>query len=276
VHGLILAGLALAAWAAAQSPAAQYQTACMDTARIDHLGSRPLGPMLQQVSALQNPSQLAGAIGALQSYGIYAAFALAHTPVPPRPYVQSYAFRRHVTRLFELLGYPHAAAVTEAVAAIGLETTLPPSRTQPEHLSLAQLQKLAPAFDWTAYFAALGEPAAGGLDVADPARLRTLNGNVLVTPLAAWKSYLRWRWLDATALLLSPPFVEEQLSFYARVVGAKAPAAPPPRARLCAAAGQAYPADAFYEVPITPHDYFGDTLALRGWAARQSFQKPRP
>lgn len=268
--------LALAGRAAAQSPAAQYYAACMDAARIDGLGSRPVGPMLQQAADVRNLTQLAAAIGTLQSDGIYAAFELTAQPAPPRPYVRSYLFREHITRLFELLGYPRPAAVTEAVAAIALETALPPSRTQPGHLTLAQLQSLAPAFDWTAYFAALGEPASAGLNVADPSRLRTLNGNLLVTPLATWRSYLRWRWLDATALLLSPPFVQEQLSFYARVLGSKAPAAPPPRAQLCAAARQAYPAEAFFEIPLAANDYFGNTLALRSWVAHKALEKPLP
>ncbi len=272
----MLAALALGTAGAAQSPAAAYYRACMDTARITQLGSRPLGPMLQQIASLRNPHQLAGALGRLHSAGIYAAFELVGEAVPPRPYVQSYAFREHVTRLFEQLGYPPAAATSQAIAAIGMETALPPRRAAPQHLSLAQLQKLAPAFDWVTYFAALGEPAAGGLNVADPARLRTLNGNVLVTPLADWKSYLRWRWLDATALLLSPPFVQEQLSFYARVLGSTAPAAPPPRAQLCAAARKAYPTDAFLQVPLAPNDYFGSTLALRSWVAHRALQKPLP
>jgi putative endopeptidase len=248
----------------------------MDTSRIVRLGSRPLGPILQRISALQNAHQLAGAIGELHSDGIYAAFELAGQAAPPRPYVGTNAFREHVIRLFELLGYPRSAATSEAVAAIGLEAALPPSRMQPVHLSLAELQHRAPAFDWIAYFSALGEPAAAGLNLTDASRLRTLNGNVLVTPLAAWKSYLRWRWLDATALLLSPRFVQEQLSFYARILHAAAPSTPPPRAQLCAAARRAYPPDAYLEVPIAPTDYFGDTLALRGWMARKAFQKPLP
>src|SRR6185295_10979944 len=85
-------------------------------------------------------------------------------------------------------------------------------------ITFAALQKLAPHFDWAAYFDAAGVPRAD-LNVQEPKFLGAVDRALAETPLATWKIYLRWQLLHAAAPSLSAPFVEESFGFYGRTLG---------------------------------------------------------
>lgn len=254
--------LGLAVMLASQVPPRhKYQEACLNVAQLEQLGTQPLAQYLGSIAALQNPHQVALAVGALHRYGAFAAFRVGQEPVPDR--LRDYATQSYAQKLFELLGDPAQEAAEEARTAINMEVSLtpPPAAAPPRALHLAELRRLAPNFDWHAYWATLGAPENGTL-AASPDALRQLNGRILLATMEEWKSYLRWCWLRATAALLTPPFVEAHFGF---ATAHPAPARP----ALCTAAAAAFPATAFADVPLTRDDYFGDTLHLRAWKVRQ-------
>jgi putative endopeptidase len=99
-----------------------------------------------------------------------------------------------------------------AEATLDNATLRDPSVTD-HNTTLAQLQAMAPHFDWAAYLKQKGLPADVDMNVDQPKFMQELDRQLQETPLADWKVYLRWRVLESTARLLSTPFVEEDFAF---------------------------------------------------------------
>lgn len=231
-----------------------YYDACMDEATIASRGTLPLDQALGQIAAIRGVRQIAGAVAQMHRVEIFALFPRSHAAP-----VASDAFLHYARRLFQLLGDPEAAAAAEARAAVEIAVGLRRApQGQARWMDLNELRRTASNFDWRAYFAALGEgPRRLWLS---PQFLQALNGRLLTTPLADWKSYLRFEWLDATAPLLEQAFAEAHFVFY----GAHSRGlSPPPRQQVCAEQQAAFPLRDYEPANISRYDYFGDTLRLR-------------
>lgn len=108
----------------------------------------------------------------------------------------------HVARLLELGGASTDQAKAEAQAVLRVETALasahftrvevrdPKNRDNP--MSLEELAKLAPAFEWPEFFAATGAPAFPRLNVSS--RKYFAEGNVVLerTSPEDWKARSAW------------------------------------------------------------------------------------
>jgi endothelin-converting enzyme/putative endopeptidase len=79
--------------------------------------------------------------------------------------------------------------------------------------TFAQLQELAPHFDWTAYFKHKQIPTDVDMNVDQPKFMQEVDRQLQQTSLADWKLYLKWHLLNSTANSLSAPFVEEDFAF---------------------------------------------------------------
>jgi predicted metalloendopeptidase len=104
-------------------------------------------------------------------------------------------------------------------------------------MTVRDLQTLAPAIDWRAFFTALDLGALatpdGALDVSQPAFLHLVSDQITGTPLDDWRAYLRWHLVNATAASLSTAFFNEHFRFESRLRGTREPL---PRWKRCAAA----------------------------------------
>jgi putative endopeptidase len=235
-----------------------FYGSCMDEPRIDAAGLAPAEPLLRQIAAAKNRSDLQRVIRELQNRAVGAPFQLSSGPdyhdpartiafvsagglgLPDRDYYLKTEprfqearekYRAHVARMFELAGADAAEAKAaadsvfrfeEALARASLDNVaLRDPKATDHRMSFAELQKLAPAFDWNAYFAAAHIPRAE-LNVTEPKFLGEVNRQLRQTSLADWKTYLRWQFLHASADGLSTPFVQENFAFYgAYLAGAK-------------------------------------------------------
>ncbi|TPW20078.1 MAG: endothelin-converting enzyme [Elusimicrobia bacterium] len=84
------------------------------------------------------------------------------------------------------------------------------------------LARLAPAFDWEAYFAAVGGPAWTEVNAASPGFLEGFSALLASAPAVDLRSYLRWRAAAAFAPRLSQALVDADFEFYGkRLTGAK-------------------------------------------------------
>ena len=105
------------------------------------------------------------------------------------------------TRLAEA-SLPPAAAADPAVTA--------------HKVTFAELR--AGRFDWDRYFAEAGLPRAD-LNVAEPAFLERVNGELESTPVEVWKAYLTWHLLESASPWLSRPLAEESFAFKDKYLG---------------------------------------------------------
>jgi putative endopeptidase len=172
------------------------------------------------------------------------------------------AYVAHVAKMFELLGDKPADAAAEAATVLHIETALAKGhmtrveRRDPPKLyhkmTLAELEKLSPGFQWNIYFAKVGTGPVASLNVMTPEYFRTMSAEIGNESLPDWKTYLRWHAAHVAATDLSAAFVQETFNFYGKTLRGQEQL--PPRWKRCSidvdndlgeALGQAYVAKYF-------------------------------
>jgi putative endopeptidase len=88
-------------------------------------------------------------------------------------------------------------------------------------LSLADLEKLAPDFDFSVYLNQITTRPIETLNVANPDYLKAVDQLISSVPIDSWKSYFRWRILSAQAVALPKEFRDEDLPFGTPRLGAR-------------------------------------------------------
>ena len=253
-----------------QQKIGDYFAACMDEAAVDARGAEPLQPALQRIAALDSKRALAPLIADLQlqtasggflfgfgsnqdftdSEQVIAFATAGGLGLPDRDYYTDQdaharelraQYLAHVARMFMLLGDAPAQARRQAATVMRLETRLArASLTRVEmrdpyrllhKLSLPELQRLSPGFDWTAYLAALAVSGTGAINVTEPKFLTAVSSLINETALADLKTYLRWHAVSASASLLAHRFADEQFAFYQHTL--RGVPAQPPRWQTC-------------------------------------------
>src|SRR6185295_3435003 len=133
-------------------------------------------------------------------------------------------YREHVKRMFELLGDPPETAAAGTRTVLRIETALAgASLTRVERrdpyavyhrMSVKELARLTPSFDWEAYFRAVGAAPGAWLNVSEPKFFRELEARLKHEPLEELKTYLRWGLANAQAAYLSSRFVDRDFAFF--------------------------------------------------------------
>ncbi len=255
-----------------QQQLGDYFAACMDETAAEKAGLAPLAPLLARIAAVKTARDLPAALADLQlatgdggfffSFGSsqdfgdstqVIAFAEASgLGLPDRDYyterdARSIALRKryaqHVARTLVLLGSSPSLAKKQAASVLRLETALARAtltrveRRDPYQLfhkfDRQALQQLTPAFDWSAYLAALGAGAVPVVNVAEPKFMQALSQLVARTPVADLRSYLRWHAAHALAPTLSAAIEQERFAFFDHEL--RGVAEPKPRWKQCVA-----------------------------------------
>ena len=247
-----------------------YFAACMDEPRIEALGSKPLEPALSALARVKDRKALAGwladqhlsgstsqllfGFGSEQDASDATQFIAAvyagglglpdrddYLDQDPRSVGLRAKYREHVQTLLGILGDDAATARSTAALVLDIETALArASLTRVERrdpykvfhrVGVAELGKLAPAFDWTTYLARMGLPGVGVLNVSQPGFLEAVGAELRRRPLVDWKRYLRWHLVSSQAPYLSRAFSQEDFAFHGKVLrGAEVQA---PRWKRC-------------------------------------------
>jgi putative endopeptidase len=232
-----------------------YYGACMDESRVNQAGGTPIKPLLAEIAAIKDQASLQRMIIRLQDLGIQVPFALNaasdnHNPsqvianvqasglgLPDRDYYfkPEVRFKQareqylvHVARMFMLAGYDNEAAQKAAAQVMQFETALAGAtldnvahrdpHSVDHKTTFAQLQRMSPHFDWSAYYADAKLPTVD-LNVEEPKFLAQFDQQLGGVSLADWKTYLTWQLLHQSAQFLSQPFVDENFNFYDKTLG---------------------------------------------------------
>jgi putative endopeptidase len=245
-----------------------FFAACMDVEELQKKGLESLKPALERISALNDPKGIAALIGDLAAAGDPAPlFGLDIEPAPndskkpilsisqgglTLPDRENYGissryilkrYRSHIIRVFMLTGDTLEQAGSEAAAVLGIESALAHVSTNraesadPEKryhvLTLADLEKLAPNFDFGIYFNHVTTLPIETLNVANPDFLKTVNQLIVSLPIDSWRSYFRWHILSEQAGALPKQFRDEDFAFWGANLGRQEK--PTPRWKQCAA-----------------------------------------
>ena len=232
-----------------------FYASAMDSAKAEADGAKPLGDEMARIAALQSPADLTDEIARLQSVGVRVPFILfagqdakASTEVvlqmaqgglglPDRDYYikaddESKKLRdkyvAHMTKMFALAGDDEAKAAANAASVLALETQLANAsltrvqRRDPEanyhKMTLDSLASITPGIAWTRLLEDMSVADRRPVVVGQPEFFKQVSTMMTSTPMADWKTYLRWHVLRNAAPDLSSPFVNENFDFYGRTL----------------------------------------------------------
>jgi putative endopeptidase len=238
--------------------AGDFYLSYMDTARIESLGLTPLAAEIAQIDALATPRDVARYIGYTMRIGVGQPFIWYTAPdsknssvylgaltqngltMPDRDYYLSpdekfaqfrAKFTIYVEQMLARAGERNAKSAALRISA--LETRIAnaqwtkvqnrdPVKTY-NPMSLPEYQKLAPGFDWVAFFDGLGAPAQR-MDINQPSFFKGIAQLVKTVPVADWRLYFKFQLLDSYAPALSKEFADLEFDFKQRTLnGAQEP-----------------------------------------------------
>jgi putative endopeptidase len=232
-----------------------FYAACTNVKAIDAAGLEPLKPYLAEIDAIHDSASLQQELRRLHAIGVMVPFVFGgaqnvHSPTdviadvgaaglglpdrdyyvkPDKRFVDARAeYLVYVSRIFTLSGSPEAEAKAAAQTVMDFETALAKATLDnvtlrdphaTDHLtSFDALQKSTPHFDWSAYLdSAAVKP--GVVNVDQPDFMVEVERQLASTPIAKWKTYLRWQLLNSAADALSQPFVDARFEFYQKQLG---------------------------------------------------------
>ena len=234
---------------------ADYYASGMDTAAIERAGLKPLHDELARIDAIKSREDLIDQLAHMHRTGSDAGFAFgvnqdakdstrylaqlyqAGIGLPDRDFYfkddsKSKLWRaeyvKHVARMLTLMGDKPAQARREADTVMRMETRLAgASMTKVEQrdpnaiynkMKLADLTAAAPGADWARYFQSVGIKDVQEFNIGQPKFFKELAAATSDTPLADWKTYLRWHLARATASKLPSRFEKEGFRFYQTVL----------------------------------------------------------
>jgi endothelin-converting enzyme/putative endopeptidase len=227
-----------------------FYAACINVKAVDAAGTSPLKPYLAQIDAVHDQASLQQELRDLHAIGVMVPFVFGSTQNPHSPtdviasvgagglglpdrdyYVKPEkrfadaraAYLVYIAKIFTLSGAKESEAkaaaqtvmqIEMALANVSLDNVALRDPHATDHLgTLDDLRKETPHFDWSAFFKTAGvEP--GVINVEQPSFMTEVERQLVSTPLADWKTYLRWQLLNSTASNLSQPFVDARFGFY--------------------------------------------------------------
>jgi putative endopeptidase len=236
-----------------------FYASCMDTATLNKKGIEPLKPELDRINAMSAQEDVEAEVIRLHRMGIGVLYGFGAQPdakdsnrtiaalgqgglsLPDRDYYLKTdpksletlkRFEQHVRNMFQLAGDSPEDAAAKAKFVLDIENGLakisadrvamrdPNKRYHP--MTKEELQKIAPTWDWNAYFQGVGAPPFETLNVSNPDFFKQLASSVPTDSAEPWKAYLEYHLLRASAPQLSEAFENESFDFWGRyLTGAK-------------------------------------------------------
>ena len=224
----------------------------MDTARREQEGITPVQPLLNEIAAISDRSQLSEALGKSMDYSLWAMYVDADALNSSMNILNEYqagfalgekeyyldtdetttnirnAYTKHVEKMFALFGFEDAAE--RAATVLRLETRLANAaydnvqlrdvQANYNKMTVAQLQELVPQLDWTVYFKAMGVDI-DSLSIGQVPHLQEAGKLLAEEPLEDIKTLFMWQVIDGAAGYLNNEIYNENFSFYGTVMSGR-------------------------------------------------------
>ncbi len=252
-----------------QQKVGDYFAACMNTSAIDALGLKPVQADLARIDALKTRQELIAAIStlhheysgsfffgsgtgqdALDSSVVIVELGAGGLGLPDRDYylktdAKSVKLREqyvaYIRQLLTLGGESAGQAKTDADAILRIETELAKAsltrvqRRDPHNtyhmMTIGELTKIAPAFDWPHYFAVQGAPGIAKVNVSQPEFMKSVQAQLTTAPVDALRAYVRFHFLASASPYLAKPFEQANFDFYSKTL--RGTPDMPPRWKTC-------------------------------------------
>jgi putative endopeptidase len=228
-----------------------YYAACMDQKAIDALGIKALAREMAWIHSVASTDDLQPVIQKLNEEAIYVPFIFGSSQDPHNPQSviadagaagiglpeRDYYFKddaksketrdkylEHIAAMFVLAGTDKPTSAANAKIVMRMETAfagaslknveLRDPHATDHKMTLDEVQKLTPGFNWSTYFETLSLDAKVSINVDQPKFLEEFQKQLKETSVDDWKVYLTWHVLLSAAPSLSTPFVQENFAFY--------------------------------------------------------------
>jgi putative endopeptidase len=140
-------------------------------------------------------------------------------------------FLKHVSEIFVLLGEKAEKADANAKRILEMETEIAkfsmsrmelrnPLKTY-NKMTVEQLVKFTPNFDWKQHFEAMGFAYTGDCNLAQTGFAKGLDKMLKTVSVDDWKIFLNWKLVHSFAPVLSDKFVSSDFDFYGKIVRGK-------------------------------------------------------
>ena len=234
---------------------ADFYNSGMDTAAIETAGLAPLKKYLTQVDAISSVKDLQNVVAQWHRMQINPFFfmhsdadqknssmvvAYLHQGglrMPNRDYYLNtdphsleiqQKYREFIANEFQLLGNSKEKSIEDAETIFSLEKEMAtfsmslldqrdPYKTY-NKMTVSELSKLAPNYDWTDYFKATGLNDPGDLIVSQPDFFAGISKLLKSEPLDTWKLYMKWQLVSRLSPYLPKDFSTQSFEFYGKTL----------------------------------------------------------
>ena len=140
-------------------------------------------------------------------------------------------YKKHIIRMFQLIGQDEKTAIHSMEAVMEIETRLAKKAFSAVELrnpaanyhmlTLDEVKKQIPGFDWDAYLNAVGVKGVTSMNVSQIEPVKEAVAIINELPLDKQKAYFQWKLIGRAADCLSDEFVAEDFNFYGKVMSGK-------------------------------------------------------
>jgi putative endopeptidase len=230
----------------------------MDSVKAEQLGLQPLQPYFDRINSITDIKSLVLTVADLKKIGSGTLFQDFVTQDSKKSDLMAYflyqggiglpereyyfkndtatikirkAYVNYIAKLLTMSGQDSSAAKADAKNILAMETKLAQSSRKLEALrddyknynkmAVSELPKLVSAIDWTAYLTAAQIKNIDSVIVGQPEFFRNLNTVLTSTPIALWKSYLKFNLISDFSNELPDAYGKEAFNFQRLFTGAK-------------------------------------------------------
>lgn len=225
----------------------------MDTLKIEQDGLANLKPEFDSIDAIATPEDVLKAVASFQKIGVPVFFYIyagadeknssmmianiwqGGLGMPDRDYYTSdderskhlrIAYLEHLGKIFGLMGDDEQTAKANADKIMEIETRLAKSsftmlqnrdpQSTYNKLSLEELAKIAPDFNWNGYVRNIGYSQIDSINVSQLSFIKELSNVFKDVAVNDWKTFFRWKLIDNTAPYLSAAFENQNFEFFSK------------------------------------------------------------
>ena len=238
----------------AQKIADLYNLA-MDTVKLNAEGMAPIQQDFERIAAIKTPAEVLEAMVELQGGAYFQFYVGADIMDSKNNIFELYQggiglgekeyyleddeatknireeYKKHIVKMFQLTGMDEAKATKNMEVVMEIETRLAKesySAVQQRDpaanyhkMTLDELKKEIPGFDWDAYLDKLGVKGVTSLNVSQVEPVREAVAIINSLPMEKQIAYLQWKLIDSAASYLSADFDEQNFAFYGKVMSGK-------------------------------------------------------
>ena len=230
----------------------------MDSTRRNTLGTEPVKPLMNEIAAITNKSEIIPLVAKNYRLGIGGFFGTGVSTdimnsdnnqlgiyqgglsLPEKEYYSATdevstniraKFREYVVNMFKLHGFTQQEAESKMEAVLAIETRIADKhisrveRRNPMNsyhkMSYAELKDQIPGIDWDQFYSILGINGIEELNLAHPAAIKEVAAIIAEMEISDLIAYLEWRVIRSTSNELTDEIETETFAFYGTVISGK-------------------------------------------------------